>query len=237
MLNAERQIRENSKREKEIKAKTKSKIGKTQMLYRLADSLKGAERDAYILRRTADKQNYLADVMSYKIPTGKNRKRIVDAFNYYSKPNGSQKINNYMTKGRKPKNDGLNGRIKAMEEWINNNPLPENKVVYRSFNCSKEKIEEYLKNNIITGLGGFQSFSSSFEHSTSFIEGKEDGVVLILSGKKGDKIAPPLRIEKNRMVGYSEEQEYNVGPSTRFKINKSSFEGKICYINCTILNA
>ena len=230
-LEAQRKIRETPKRKSEIEAKANEKKAKVNMLYRMADKLQGAKRDAYILRRTADRQNYLADVLEYPLPEGKERKRMLDAFKNYCRPEGSEKINKYLVK-HKERNPGLEGNIKAMEDWIRRNPLPENKVLYRAIPLSKGEIDEILKKKRVVGKGGFQSLSSSLEHSASFIDSGKYGVILKINGKKGDKVAPPLRIEDNKMVGYSEEQEYDALPSATFKVKKSYWDGKICYIDC-----
>lgn len=231
-LEFQRNLKENPKKEAALAAQKKIREDRLKMLYRMADKYSGVERDAYIRRRTADQQNYLADVMEYKLPGVKDKKRMSDAFKNYCRPNGSKKINDYLVSVRNPKNDGFEGNIRAMEDWIGNNPMPENKVLYRAIRLPKEKINEMLKNRRVVGNGGFQSFSAALEHSASFIDKDQYGVLLKVNCKKGDKIAPPLRIEKNRMVGYSEEQEYDALPNATFKVNKSSWKGKICYIDC-----
>lgn len=231
-LETERNIRENPRSEKNERLKQKERDDRTKMLYRRADELEGAERDAYILRRNADRDNYLADVMEYKVPNGPLGEDMMKAFDGYCRPNGSEKVNEYLKNKPQKKDAAIENEVRMMKEWINKNPLPENKVLYRSFPVDKSKIDEFLRKKKVVGIGGFQSFSSSLEHSSSFVDKNEYGVILKLDCKKGDKIAPPLRVKNDKMVGYPEEQEYIALPNATFKVKKSSWKGKLCYIYC-----
>ena len=227
------------KRNASILSEGKEKKRKIRMLYRDSDKYTGKDKTAYILRRNADQMNYKADLMRYDVSNYQGKKLATLSYNYYSKPDGSTRINAYLKmlkSGDVVPNRGFDERAKAMADWIERNPMPESKVLYRSFPLEKDKIDGFIKNKRVTGIGGFQSSSASIEHSRGYLKENMSGVVLIISCKKGDKVAPPLRIKDGVLIGYPEEQEYNFLPNATFKIEDVekdvNWKGDICYITC-----
>ena len=205
-----------------------------------AKSRKPGNREANLLRKREQADYELEMTRDYTYLENQPLDKELNTFyKLWCRKDGSENLNGYLLK----KNLGLDAgdhprfdeREKAMNDYINSNPLKRNMTLWRAMNLNINAFENARKKKMIFSPV-IVSFSKSMQHSASYYNPNlpkgEVPFLIKMNAKKGDSIAPPYQIRNGRMIGYPEECEFNAPSKSKLRIKKELKFGEVVIFEC-----
>ena len=151
------------------------------------------------------------------------------AFTMFSRKKGSSGLNEYLSNKQTEKKEGIvsntsnvkfDAMARNMANWISKNPIHKDKILWRAMSIEKDIWEKYKKIGYIHA-DRFVCFSESENHAKTFLKNSGEKINLLIKfhAKKGNIVAPPYRKVNGYMIGYPEEQEFQIIPGSKLDIS------------------